>query len=82
MLHSKWKLFAFGHYFNTNGLTVTEVLKLFDELVSANSAYGCEELLQQAALLAKLWPLETVENVIADMYTLAMHAQEVENMEI
>lgn len=60
---------------------MSEITKLFDELSAAHSAKRYEEMLQQVSDRAKLWPLETVGSAIADMYALAMRAQDVEAME-
>jgi len=84
MLKQKWKLFAFGQYFQ-NDLDVEAATKLFDELSAAQSAYDCEELLKPTTEFSpKPWPEHTVipiDQVVDDMYALAMHAQDVENME-
>ena len=83
-LKQKWKLFAFGHYFQ-NDLTVEAATKLFDELSAAKCGYDCEELLKPTSTFSpKLWPEYAsipIENAMDDMYALAMHAQDVENME-
>lgn len=81
MLKQKWKLFAFEYFFSTEGLTVSEIMKLFDELTAAHSAKRYEELLQQVSSRAKLWPLETVGSAVADMLELAIHAQHVDSLE-
>ncbi len=81
MLKQKWKLFAFEYFFNTEGLTVPGIVKLFDELTAVHSENQHEELLQKVSNRAKIWPLETVGSAVADMRELAIHAQDVENME-
>lgn len=45
MIHKKWKLLAFGQYFQ-NDLGVDEALKLFDELSAARTPFDYEELLK------------------------------------
>lgn len=83
-LKQKWKLFAFGQYFQ-NDLDVEAATKLFDELSAARTGYDCMELLKPTTTFSpRLWPeyaVRPVEEVVDDMYALAMHAQDVENME-
>lgn len=84
MLKAKWKLFAFGHYFQ-NDLAADTAIKLFDELVAADTPLDFEELLKPTmAFSPALWPeyaVLPIEDVVDGMYNLAMHAQDVEAME-
>lgn len=83
-LKQKWKLFAFGQYFQ-NDLDVEAATKLFDELSAASCGYDCMELLKPTRTFSpRPWPeyaVMPIETVVDDMYALAMHAQDVENME-
>jgi hypothetical protein len=85
MIHKKWKLLAFGQYFQ-NDLGVDEALKLFDELSAARTPFDYAELLKPTRVtLTRLWPeyaVLPIERVVDDMYALAEHAQDVENMEV
>lgn len=83
-IKQKWKLFAFGQFFR-NDLTVGEALKLFDELVTAETEEDLLEALKPVTETPpKLWPefaTLPLEQVVDDMYALAMHAQDVEALD-
>lgn len=84
MLKQKWKLFAFGQYFQ-NELDVEAAIKLFDKLSAAKCGYDCMELLKPTTTFPpRPWPehaVRPIEEVVDDMYALAMHVQDVEAME-
>lgn len=83
-IKQKWKLFAFGQFFR-NDLSVEEALRLFDDLVAAQTEEDLLEILKPVTEASpQLWPefaTLPLEQVVDDMYALAMHAQDVEALD-